>query len=393
MQVWVFLTMMAVWLAGCKVRWEDTSQDKQGRAIKQISKVLAKDIDNAINKFLKNGDTDDIAALIKKGGKVGDEAIIAFRRTFVRQEVAVGNKLRALAQEANKYPPNSKYSALLNPYFDEAEQALDAMLNVAQKYYLAVPEITNNYGAMKKMYAKVNSDYWLNVEINQVQHLPRSKALVEKVQRLRDLSVDGYRRVMHKMHNLPLDENVLATLRTRLGNKLPSDIKELGKHCDEIMTASSQWGDDFFRAYTKRNVAKIEDLIYKRIPKATNTGQMKNYLDELLHELQTMRSNANMRNQTVRNLFSSKHVEAMRASNATYLLEISAAGRKLMTKELGETINNGRVFGVWGNDIYDNVLAWEKAKSKTLSSSDVIDEVDLRDRLYDLQEACQSAIC
>ena len=392
MKVWIFLTIVAVCSAGCKIRREDTSQDKSGRAFKQLSKALAKDIDNAVNKFLKNGDTDDITALIKKGGKVGDEAIIAFRRAFDSKEAAVGRKLRNLTQAAKKYPPNSKYNTLLNPHFDEVEQALDDMLHTAQKYYLVIPEVTN-HNAIKKLYAKMNSDYWLNVEISKVQHLPRSQALVKKVERLRNLSIFGYNQAIGKIHNLPRNYAVLAKLKTRLGHKLPKDVKVLGQHCDDMMTANKQWGDDFFRAYTKRNIAKIEELIYKRIPKAIDTAQMKDYIDELLQELQVMRGNVTMRNQAVKNLFSSENVTIMRTRNANYLLETSAVGQKLLAKELGDTVNNGRVFGVWGNDIYDNILQWEKRTDKSLSSADVIDEVDLRDRLYDLQEACQTAIC
>ena len=69
MQTLSLLLATMVVLGGCKLHRENTAQDKFGRAASKISKQLAGEIDDAVKKFTKDGNSDDIAMLIKKGGK------------------------------------------------------------------------------------------------------------------------------------------------------------------------------------------------------------------------------------------------------------------------------------------------------------------------------------
>ena len=76
-----------------------------------------------------------------------------------------------------------------------------------------------------------------------------------------------------------------------------------------------------------------------------------------------MRKNAVRRNTATRVIFSEENLKTVQKNNQNYLLEISRTGR-----ELDPAAPTARVFGIWGNDVCDEVIAWEKKTGKELSS-------------------------
>ncbi len=398
MQVLPLLMMAAMVLGGCKLHRENTTQDKFGRAISKIPKGLVGEIDVAIKKFFKDGNSDDIGALLRKGGKAGDEAIAAFRRVFTSKEAAVGTKLRDLQQAAemlrNKYPSGISasggkidFNVLLAPYTDDVSNALDEMLEVAQKYYRILPAMADDQATMKKLYAGINSDDWLEVKLYEVYDLKRSSEFADKVRRIKELSLEGYGTVMAKSYNLPIEDHALADFWMGLGKTKASSKEQVAKFFNEMMVTNQRWGDSFWRKYTEKNVANIEDTIYNKIPKSKSTAEIHYYLDTISHEIQALRKNAVRRNTATRVVFSEENLKTVQKNNQNYLLEISRTGR-----ELDPAAPNARVFGIWGNDVYDKVIAWEKKTGKELSSG-FEDGIDVRDTLYNLQDYCKGISC
>ena len=167
-----------------------------------------------------------------------------------------------------------------------------------------------------------------------------------------------------------------------------TDSKQLGKVFDNMMTNNADDAGEFYLSFTKNNVKEIEEIIYKRIPMATTAQKVDYHLDELVHELNKMKLNISARNKTVSAVFSEKDVKALRETHARYLLKISDAGKRASNANV--EVLRGRVFGIWGDDIFAQVAAWEKQHGKML---DNVEDVEVRDMLYDWQELCRTVSC
>lgn len=388
------ILMVMIVFSTCKLRRESTTEDKFGRIGGKISAKLAGQIDDAIKKFAKNGDTDEIAALIKKGGKVGDEATAAFRRAFTSKKTKMSTSLKTLEQEVVRLRKqyagkNVDYDKLLKPWFADAGQAIDQMINTADKYYKALPKVVaDSEVPMKKLYLSVHTDYLLNVT-RKVADIESSAELAASLRKLETLNRNAYAASMKTAHNLPVEDYFLSRWWVELVKSTNTGgSRKVMKAFDDMMAKNPSKAGEFYLSFTKKNVEEIEEIIYTRIPQAKTVNGVGYHLDELIHELDKMKLNISARNRTVSTVFSEENVKALRKAHETYLLRVSTVGGR--ARKTGAEVLKGRVFGVWGDDIFDQVAKWEKQHGKMLDS---VDDVEVRDMLYNLQELCKSSTC
>ena len=324
---------------------------------------------------------------------------MAFRNVFTSKRIAVGTKLDNLS-EANavilkKYPSGLDgagtkvdFDELLGPHVDDVSKALDEMLETAHKYYRALPAMIDNKSVLKKLYLEPNTDGWMKVGLSRFYNLKKTPDLTSKVRKIENLVHDARSITLAKLHNLPVTDHVLARFWKGLGKTGSGSKDRVAKYFNTMMATNQKWGDNFWRTYTEKNVARIEDVIYNKIPNSKSTSEIHYYLDEISQEMQAMRKNAVQRNTTAKAIFNSDNLAAVKTNNKDYLLEISRVGRQLDSSQA----SNARVFGVWGNDVYDEVVKWEKKTGKTLPVG-FDGDIDVRDALYNLQEYCKGISC
>ena len=401
MQAWSLLLVAIVGLTSCKLQRASSSQDKFGRAVGKISKELTGQVDAAIKKFVQNDDTDDIIKLVKKGGKASNEAIAAFKLVVKQKETAVSSSLRALednakairAMQAKSVLKDSfDYDKLLKPFFDDASKALDDLLEMSNKYYRALPKIADSDPIVsdvlaKQLYVSMNTDYWLKTSLPRLADIKSTAALAKQARNIETVARQTYAAAMKRVYNLPIENYFLA--RWWVGKSKAArvtDNKQMMKIFEDMMAHNPQKADEFFASFTKGNIDDIEEIIYQKISAASNVNKVSYFLDEIVYELDEMMLNSGARGTAMSAVLSKKSRDAIYEANKGYWIKISEAGKRAGNTR--EELLRGRIFGLWGDDMYEKVAKWEKIHGKALN-----EDVEVRDILYRWQEECAFAGC
>lgn len=396
----LFCTLAAIGIGGCKLQPENSAQNKQfGRAGTQIAEIagdLTGKINKAVEKFVAMGEVDEISILIKRGGKEGAKAIAAFKKVITAPADKVSDKIADLHRTATlAVQPNKNLERILDPLFDDANDALDELLIFARRYYQAVSKIAGRDFMLHKELAVVidiEAASW-RANLADLAKFEKSAGLSDKINHIKTVIRDAL-----LSSRVPIDEIVsslqsvfkqnpinYSEVRFLTNKGLRSDRANLREFFAELINNNSRQARGFFRSFTTKNVEDIEKLIYVQIPSAKSFEEMENYLYKLADELEEFKTNIVGRRTLVDNVFSPDHASSLRNHNVNYLSEISRAGR------INPDASSSRVFGIWGSDLYKNVAEWGNLTGKLPVKFDA--DVDVRDLFYNMQSYCRHISC
>lgn len=348
---------------GCK-RTSSESKGWGNKAVKagRLSDEMRTAIKQAVKKSADDGDVDDLKKLIAQGGKVADEAILAYRRLFsdrterwLESMREIDKRIFLLKEELPLgFKRASEHNLELGSEIRLAEHRTDEFLDFLELRLLQVDKLADgsseiadglccnliNFGILEKnltAHSEILADNFdkirniLKAEQDFLADL-RTKASATKqgdqASKTASESTGSVARQLsddvQKVISNASNDAKFAHAQALIGEGIRKGKQaELRVVLDDLLANNPAKVDQFYQSFTNRRFSDIEDALSETIPNVTTSDELYRTLDELLEDTQLLHKDIIERGKIFKEIVDEDKLKVLQDNNRRYMVDNS----------------------------------------------------------------------
>ena len=331
---------------------------KEAVKVGQLSDEMITTIKHAVRRANDTGEVDDLKKLISQGGKVADEAILAYRRSFadhterwltsmrdshqrivlLKEELPIGLKRVTdhsyeLGQEirlAEHY--TAEFLDILEWRLRHVNELADGSSEIADKlccnsinFSVLEKNLTPHSGKLADNFDKIRNI--LKAEEDFLADLRTKSSTTKQTDQTSKTVSPPTQQLSYDVQKLFSDASndadfIAARLAIKNGLK-DGKQAELRVVFDDLLANNPAKIDQFYQSFTNRRFADIEHAMSETMPKLTGNHELYRTLDELLEDTQKLHKDIIERGKIFKEIIDEDKLKIIQNNNRRYMVDNS----------------------------------------------------------------------